>query len=72
MTEEGHEQRHQTQDMVFVDEVIPEVRNDDDHELFEDYMGIDHTQQDTSWTRGGRVMKRSTHLDDYGVSVYFA
>ena len=32
--------------------------NDDDHELFEDYMEIDGTKSETTRTRGGRVIKR--------------
>ena len=67
MTEEGLEQMLQTQEMDSGDEAIPDVLNDDDHELFEDYMEIDDTQWDTTRTRGGRVIKRPTHLDDYGV-----
>ena len=48
------------------DEAIPDVPNDDDHELFEDYMKIDNTHQETTRARGGRVIKWPTHLDDYG------
>ena len=67
MTEEGLEQRSQTQDMPYGDEVSPEVLNDDDPELFEDYIEIDDAQRENTRTRGGRVIKRPTHLDDYGV-----
>ena len=49
------------------DEAISDVLNDVDHELFEDYMEIDDTQWETTVTRGGRVSKRPTHLDNYGV-----
>ena len=38
MTEEGLEQRSQTQEMVYGDEASPDVLNDDDHELLEDYI----------------------------------
>ena len=62
MTEEGLEQRSQTQKMK-----SPDVLNDDDHELFEDYIEIDDTQRETTMTRGGRVIKRYTSLNDYGV-----
>ena len=71
MTEEGLEQRSQTQEMPYGDEASPDVLNDDDHELFEDYIEIDDTQRETTRTRGGRVIKRHTHLVDYGVYVYF-
>ena len=67
VTEEGLEQRPQTQKTNFVDEAIPDILNDDDHELFEDYMEVDDTQRETTRTRGSRVIKRPTHLDDYGV-----
>ena len=67
MTEEGLEQRSQTQDMPYGDEVSPDVLNDDDPELFEDYIEIDDAQRENTRTRGGRVIKRPTHLDDYGV-----
>ena len=67
MTEKGLKQRPQTQETDSGDEAIPDVLNDDDHELFEDYMEIDDTQRETTRTRGGRVIKRPTHLDDYGV-----
>ena len=61
MTEEGLEQRSKTQ-------VIPyDVLNDDDPELFEDYIEIDDTQRENTRARGGRVIKRPTHLEDYGV-----
>ena len=59
MTEEGLEQRSQTQDMPYL--------NDDDPELFEEYIEIDDTQRENTRTRGGRVIKRPTHLEDYGV-----
>ena len=49
MTEEGLEQRSQTQD----------------------YIEIDDTQRETTRTRGGSVIKRPTHLEDYRVYVYF-
>ena len=64
-TDEGLEQRPQAQEMYSGDEASPDVRNDDDHELFEDYMEIDDTQRETTRTRGGCVIKRTTHLDDY-------
>ena len=48
-------------------EASPDVLNDDDHELLEDYIEIDDTQRETTRTRGGRVIKRHTHLEDYGV-----
>ena len=67
MTEEGFEQRSQTQEMPYGDEASPDVLNDDDPELFEDYIEIDDTQRETTRTRGGRVIKRPTHLDNYGV-----
>ena len=66
-TEEGLEQRPQTQEMDSGDEASPDVLNDDDHELFEDYIEIDDTKRDTTRTRGGRVIKRPSHLDDYVV-----
>ena len=66
-TEEGLEQRPQTQEMDSGDEAMPDVLNDDDHELFEDYIEIDYTQRETTRIRRGRVIKRPTHLDDYGV-----
>ena len=66
MTEEGLGQMTQTQEMDSGDEAIPDVPNDDDHELF-DYMAIYDTQQETTRTRGARVIKRPTHLDDYGI-----
>ena len=44
ITEEGLEQRSQTQEMPYGDEASPDVRNDDDHELFEDYIEIYDTQ----------------------------
>ena len=67
MTEEGLEQRPQTQEMHYGDKASPDVLNEDDHELFEDYIEIDYTQRETTRTRGGRVIKRPTHLEDYGV-----
>ena len=67
MTEEALEQRPHTQETNFVDEAIPNVLNNDDHELFEEYVEIDDTQRETTRTRGGRVIKLPTHLDDYGV-----
>ena len=70
-TEEGLEQRPQTQEMDSGDEASPDVLNDDDHELFEDYIEIDDTQRETTRTRGGCVIKPPMHLDDYGVYVYF-
>ena len=57
--------------MHYGDEASPDVLNDDNHELFEDYIEIDDTQRETTRTREGRVIKRPTHLDDYGVKVYF-
>ena len=72
MTEEGLDQRPNTQEMNSVDEAIPDVLNDDDQELFEDDMDIDDTQRETTRTRGSRIIKRPTHLHDYGVLVYFA
>ena len=71
MTEEGLEQRSQPQEIPYGDEASPDVLKDDDHELFEGYIEIDDTQRETTRTRGGRVIKRPTHLEDYGVSVYF-
>ena len=50
-TEEGLEQRPQTQEMNSGDEASPDVLNDNDHELFEDYIKIDDTQQATTRTR---------------------
>ena len=67
MTEEGLEQRHQTQEMYSSDKASPDVLNDDNHELFEDYMEIDNTQREIIKTRGGRVITRHMHLDDYWV-----
>ena len=67
MTEDGLEQRSQTHEMHSDDEASPDVLNDDDHELLEDYIEVDDTQRETTRTRGGRFMKRHTHLDDYGV-----
>ena len=67
MTEEGLERRFQTQELHYGDEESPDVLNDDDHELLEDYIEIDDTQRETTRTRGGRVNKRHTHLEDYGV-----
>ena len=48
MTEEGLEQRSQTQEMHYGDEVSPHVLNDDDHELLEDYIEIDDTHRETT------------------------
>ena len=57
MTEEvGLEQRTQCQELDSGDEAITDVPNDDYHELFEYYM-------DTM----SRIIKRHTHLYDYGV-----
>ena len=67
MTEEGLEQMPQTQDMHYGDEASPDVLNDDDHELIEDYIEIDDTQLETTRTRGSRVIKRPTYLEDYVV-----
>ena len=67
ITEDGLERRPQTQEMHYGEEASPDVLNDDDHELFEDYIEIDDTQRETTRTRGGRVINRPTHLDDYGV-----
>ena len=67
MTEEELEQRPQTQEMHYGDEASPDVLNGDDHELLENYIEIDDTQRQTTRTRGGRVIKRPTHLEDYGV-----
>ena len=70
MTEDGLEQRSQTQEMHY-GEASPDVLNDDDHELLEDYIEIDDTQRETTMTRGGRVIKRPTHLEDYGgISIF--
>ena len=52
--------------MPYGDEARPDVLNDDDPELFEDYIGIDDTQRETTRTRGGRVIKRPTHLGIMG------
>ena len=62
MTEEGLEQRSQTQEMPYGDEASPDVLIDDDHELFEDYIEIDDTQGKTTRTRGGCIIKLPTHL----------
>ena len=67
MTEEGLEQRSQTHEMPYGDEASPDVLNDDDHELFEDYIEIDDTKRETTRTRGGRVIKRPTYMEGYGV-----
>ena len=67
MTEEGLEQRLRTQEMNSGDEAIPDVLNDDDHELFGDYMKIDDTQRKTTRTRGGCVIKRPSHRGNYRV-----
>ena len=63
----GLENRPQTQEMYSGNEASPDVLNDDDHELFEDYMEINDTQRENTRTRGGCVIKRPTHLDDSGV-----
>ena len=42
-TEEGLERRPQTQEMDSGDEESRDVLNDDDHELFENYIEIDDT-----------------------------
>ena len=60
MTEEGLEQRSQTQEMPYGDEASPDVLNDDDHELFEDYIEIDDTHEEA-------VLSNGYHLEDYGV-----
>ena len=49
-TDEVFEQMPQTQEMDSGDETIPDVLNDDDHELFEDYMEIEDTQRETTRT----------------------
>ena len=54
--EEGLELRTQTYEMNSGDEAITDVPNDDNHELFK-----------TTRPREGRVIKRPTHLDVYGV-----
>ena len=71
MTEEGLEQRHQTQEMHYGDEASTDVLNDDDHDLLKDCIEIYDTQHETTRTRGGRVIKRPTHLEYYWVYVYF-
>ena len=43
------------------------MANNNNNKLFEDYIEIDDTQWETTRTRGGRVIKRPTHLEDYGV-----
>ena len=63
--EEGLEQRTQTQEIDSGGEAITDVP--EDHELFEDYMEINDTQRETIRTRGGRVIKRPTLMDDYGI-----
>ena len=45
MTEEGLEQRSQTQDRPYGDEAGPDVLNDNDPELFEDYIEINDAQR---------------------------
>ena len=50
MTEEGLEQRSQIPEMHYGDEASPDVLNDDDHELLEDYIEIDDTQRETTRT----------------------
>ena len=57
MTEEGLEQRSQTQEMPYGDEASPDVLNDDDNELFEDYIEIDDTQRQTTKTQGAGLSK---------------
>ena len=54
--EEGLELRTQTYEMNSGDEAITDVPYDDNHELFK-----------TTRSREGRVIKRPTHLDVYGV-----
>ena len=44
-TEEGLEQRLQTQEMDSGDEASPDVLNDVEHELIEDYIELDDTQR---------------------------
>ena len=66
-TEVGLEPRPQTQEMHNGDEASPDILNDDDRKLLEDYIEIDDTQRETTRTRGGRVIKRYTHLEDYEV-----
>ena len=67
MTEEGLEQRSQTQEMNYDDEASPVVLERRRSQLLEDHIEIDDTQRETTRTRGGRVIKRPTHLEDYGV-----
>ena len=67
MTEEALEQWSQTQEMHYGDDANTDVLNDDVHESLEDYIEIDDTQRETNKTRGGRSIKRPTHLEDYGV-----
>ena len=50
MTEEGLEQKSQTQEMHYGEEASPDVLNDDDHELLVDYIEIDDTQRETTRT----------------------
>ena len=52
MTDGGLQQRPQTQELNFVDEAIPDVLNDDDHDLCQDYMDINDTKRETTRTRG--------------------
>ena len=40
------------------EEAMTDVPNDDDHEVFEDYMEIYDTHWETTRTRGGSVFKR--------------
>ena len=49
--EKGLEPRTQTQEMDSDDEAITDIPNDEDHELFEDYMEIDDTQRENTRTR---------------------
>ena len=49
------------------DKVIPKVPNNDDRELFEDSLEIEDDQKEENRARGGRVIKRHTHLDDYRI-----
>ena len=67
MTEERLEQRSPTQEMHYGKEASPDDLNDNDHELLEDYIEIDDTQRETTRARGGRVIKRHSHLWDDGV-----
>ena len=64
MTEEGLRQRTQTQERDSGDEEIPDVSNDDDHELFEVYIEIGDIQWETTRTQKSLVIKLHTHLDE--------